>query len=397
MKEYRSPSRQTLASFQGKIFFSSFYGFFVNGGMALILGAVLPYMRISYQLDYLMLGVLISAHSIGSLGASFIAGVLPIYLGAKKSIVLLCSTGAIGFFLMATIGNYYFLILAFFLTGVNRGAVSNFSMTAVNQVATGEASISNILHGIFATGAFIAPFIAMGFSNIGKDGWKLAILLWGLLCFIELFIYASIKFPQNDITQKNKAKGKMDLGFFKNKFYITACGILFFYLCAEQALNGWVVTYFIESDILSANLAQAMSSLLWFVVLIGRLLMAYFSSRTKKSSLLLISGLGYFVFFVVLILSRNIVPVAIGIAGVGFCMSAFYPTTIASIGKILKEFPLALSFIMMISNIGAVIMPSIVGTVADHIGIIGGMSTVFVVVTMTLLFIIYNAYIYKDE
>ena len=397
MKSQTTSNREGLTHSQRSIFLGCFYSFFVNGGIALILGAILPYMKTSYELDYVIAGILLSAHSVGNLVSSFIAGIIPIYLGRRKSILLLCSAGAIAFVLMTITSNPYILVLAFFLTGINRGAVSNFNNSVVNEIATGKGSALNVLHSVFAIGAFVSPFIVMGFVSINKDGWKYAALLWALLCFIEFFTYGFMDIPNNKPIRKEKQGKKADFGFLKNKFFITACGILFFYLCAEQAVNGWLVTYFIESDILSSNLAQTMSSLLWLVILFGRILTAYLSSKVKKSKLMLINALGYVVFFVILLLSRSVVPVIIGIVGVGFCMSGLYPTTIASIGKILKDYPMGLSFLLMIAGLGSILMPSIVGAVADNIGIIGGMSTVIVAVVITLIFIIYNAYIYKDE
>lgn len=188
----------------------------------------------------------------------------------------------------------------------------------------------------------------------------------------------------------------MNLGFLKNKYYLAACGILFFYLCAEQAINGWLVTYFKDSGILVGGFATSMTSLLWIAILLGRLLNAYLSKTMKKSKLLLVNAFGYVAFFVILLVSRSLTPAAIGIVGAGFFMAGLYPTTISSIGKIIREYSIGLSFLLTFAGLGSIIMPSIIGTVADKIGIIGGMSTVIIAVVITLLLIIYNAYIHKD-
>ncbi len=375
------------------IYLGCFYSFFVNGGIALILGAILPYIKSSYELDYVIAGILLVANSVGNLIASFTGGIVPIYLGRRRSILLFCSAGVLGFVLMTITSNPFLLVMAFFLTGVNRGAVSNFNNTVINEIAKEKGAALNILHSVFAIGAFLSPFIAMAFVSRNADGWKYIAYIWALLCFFELFTYGFMNIPNNKPMAKEKKSKMSNLDFLKNKYYLTACAILFFYLCAEQAVNGWLVTYFIESGILSNDLAQTMASLLWLVILFGRLLTAYLSSKVKKSKLLLINALGYVVFFTVLLLSRSVVPVILGIVGVGFCMSGLYPTTVASIGKILKEYPIGLSFMMVFSGLGATLMPGIVGGVAEKIGILGGMSTVIVAVILTLFFIIYNAYI----
>lgn len=319
---------------------------------------------------------------------------MPIYLGKKKSILLFCSFGVIAFLMMIVTGNPILLLVAFFFTGLNRGAVSNFNNSVINDIATGKAWALNLLHSVFAIGAFISPFIALFFTRNNSNGWVYAALVLALMCFTELIVYGTMKIP-NPHPVKKEGKTKGDWGFLKNKYYLTACGILFFYLCAEQAINGWLVTYLKESGILSGTFAQSMASLLWIVILFGRLTSAYLSSKIKKSKLLLVSSLGYLVFFVLLLSGRSLTPVAIGIVGVGFCMAGLYPTTIASIGGIIKQYPLALSFLLTFAGLGAIIMPTIIGAVAESVGIIGGMSVIIVAVVITLFFIIYNAYIYK--
>jgi len=123
---------------------------------------------------------------------------------------------------------------------------------------------------------------------------------------------------------------------------------------------------------------------------------AYLSNKIKKSKLLLVNAFGYLIFFIILLLSRSLTLATIGIVGVGFFMAGLYPTTIASIGKILKTYPLALSFLLTFAGLGAILMPELIGAVADSIGIIGGMSIVIVAVVVTLLFIIYNSFIYRN-
>ncbi|MDD3429218.1 MAG: MFS transporter, partial [Oscillospiraceae bacterium] len=144
--------------------------------------------------------------------------------------------------------------------------------------------------------------------------------------------------------------------------------------------------------IMNANFAQTMSSLLWIVILVGRLSCAMLSKHIKKSKLLLFSGAGFAVCFVFLISARSLLPAALGIIGVGFFMAGLYPTTVADMGDTIKQYPLSMSFLLTFAGLGAIIMPSIVGTVADKIGIIGGMSCVVVAALLTFVSICINAY-----
>jgi len=383
-----------------KIFAGCFYTFFVNGIIALVLGAVLPYMKETYDLSYKVTGLLISFHSVGNLFSSYFAGVLPLHIGKRKSILLFTSFGVIAFALMLVSGNPAVLLLAFTMSGIARGAVSNFNNSIINEIATGKGWALNLLHSVFAIGAFIAPFLAMLFTRNNTDGWLYAVLIVAILCAVEVLVFGLMPIPNDKPIKKGdknpSKKAKTDWGFLKNKYYLTACGIMFSYMCAEQAVNGWLVTYFKDSGIMSGSWAQIMSSLLWIVILFGRLLYGYLSNHIEKSKILLAGSVGYLIFFVVLLLARTTSPVVLGIIGVGFFMSGIYPTTIASAGHVIKDYPMALSVMLLIAGVGSILMPSIIGAIADSIGIIGGMSAVIVAVIITVFFIFYNRYIYRN-
>ena len=381
-----------------KIFAGCFYTFFVNGIIALILGSILPYMRNTHELSYRVSGMLISFHSIGNLISSYVAGILPLHIGKRKSIVLFSSFAVIAFIIMMVTGNPILLIIAFTLTGLTRGAVSNFNNGMVNEIATGKGWALNLLHSVFAIGAFIAPFITMLFTRNNPDGWFYVVLVIAILCVIEVIVYGTMPITDDEVsTVKNKSskKIKIDWSFLKNKYYLTAVGILFTYLCAEQAFNGWLVTYFTDSGIMRDSVAQLMSSLLWIIILFGRLLYGYISNYIEKSKILLVGAIGYLIFMIFLIRARMITSVVIGIIGVGLFMSGIYPTTVASVGHITKKYPMALSVMLTIAGIGSILMPSIIGAIAESVGIIGGMSVVVVAVVVTFLFIAYNRYIYR--
>ena len=94
-------------------FFFTYGVFMINGMLALSIGSLLPYVKEARGLDYVFSGMLVSLHSVGNLLSSFIAGVLPVYLGRKKSILLFESLFAIAFGL-----------LLFGIPGIIKGPIS---------------------------------------------------------------------------------------------------------------------------------------------------------------------------------------------------------------------------------------------------------------------------------
>jgi fucose permease len=285
-------------------------------------------------------------------------------------------------------GNHnLFIAAAFFMTGLARGATSNFCNKAINELAPGKASILNGLHAMFAIGAFAFPLILIALTSANEANWIFAcyfmlimgILSWAMYYFIPL---------KNDGITKDSKQSDGGFGFFKEPLFYICTLTLFFYLCAEQGVIGWMITYFKDTELLPASLSQVTASVLWIMILAGRLLTAWASTRVHKERLLVCMGTGLVGFFFLLLFSKNTPMILIGIMGFGFSMSGIYPTTVSFTGALIQKYSLAWSFILTIASIGSIMMPSIIGTIAETAGIYYGMSSIVVVVLVDLVLII---------
>jgi FHS family glucose/mannose:H+ symporter-like MFS transporter len=363
-----------------------FFVFAVNGLYAMILGSFLPIISDEYGLNNTVSGALLSAHQVGNLIAGFIAGVLPLYLGRKKSIMFLCSFVIMGFLIMILTGNPVLLILGFLFTGLSRGSISNFNNTIVNEVSESSPVALNILHSIFAIGALSAPFLVILCTNIGgKNGWKIASVVIIVLATLSIYLFSKMKI---DDAAKEKEKVEISYEFLVDRFFLIAAGILFFYLSAEATINGWMVKYFIDSRIMSIEYAQKLAALLWLVILIGRLTCAFFGNKVSKKTLLLTTSIGTAGFYMLLLSSRNLIVITIAIMGLGFSMAGIYPTTISTIGKTIKAYPMSMGVILMVSGVGAIIMPIITGALSDAFGILAGMTAIVFAIILMIFFVI---------
>ena len=220
-------------------------------------------------------------------------------------------------------------------------------------------------------------------------------LIEAILIIISLLVVFFMNVPNNYPAKKDS--GLTDWSFVKNKYFLVATAILFTYLCAEQAINGWLVTYLKDSKVLSSEFSQIMTSVLWLVILVGRLITAILSTKVKKQYLLLGTGIGYIIFALILLFIHQSLITSIGVIGVGLSMAGIYATTISGVGEVLKKYPAALSILLTVGGLGATIMPSIVGAVAGKIGIEGGMGVIILAVCLNLFFIIFNIHIRKND
>ena len=360
-------------------FVSCYAAFIFNGILALTVGTLLPYIRDSYSLSYAFSGLLVSMHSMGNLFASFTAGILPIWLGRRRSIILFSSCYTIAFTLILLSSHPTVLAIAFFMSGMCRGAVSNFNNAEITMLAPGQGWALNALHASFAVGAFVAPMLVLLCTQV-FGSWKLMCSLLVFFGILEVLIFVFIPLSVDRLDKTSKGK---DFGFLRRQTFWLTVLTLFFYLCAEQGVIGWMVTYFKDTGIMSAAYAQSMASVLWVLILAGRLTSAWLCTRVHPGRLLVAMGSGMVLFFLIVLMGQTLPVITFGIAGFGFSMAGLYPTRVSMTSDLMKEYPMSWSFILSFASLGSIIMPSIIGTVAETAGLQMGISTILLAVIAT--------------
>lgn len=399
-------------------FLFSYITFMLNGMLALSIGSLLPFIREARGLEYAFCGLLVSLHSVGNLLSSFFAGALAVKIGRKRSILLFNACYAVSYLLILSGGNAASLASAFLLTGMARGATSNFSNMTINNLAPGQAWILNGLHAMFSIGAFLFPILLTVLTTGSAGRWWMAcafMLVMGVLSWILYSVMPVDEVLQPDEKEgkagwgnkRNKGKNQEDsrknpgnstMSFFREPMFVLCTATLFFYLCVEQGVIGWLVTYFKDTGLLNASLSQIMASVQWLMILAGRLTTAYLSTRRDKTKLLRIMGVGLILFFIVLITGRTTPQIVIGIMGFGYSMAGIYPTTVSFAGKLIQKYPLSWSFMLTMASMGSILMPSVIGGIAESAGIFYGMSSIVVVIMIDMALIIgLTAYMKRRE
>lgn len=379
-----------------KQLYFTYLAFMLNGVLALSIGSLLPFIRESRGLNYAFAGMIVSLHSVGNLFSGFAAGALPAVIGRKKSILLFNACFALAYVLIIFGSGNFCLALAFFMTGLARGASSNFGNAVVNNLAPGKAAYLNGLHAMFSIGAFSFPVFLTVLTRRSADRWIYAcyfMVAAGILSWILYFLI-----PIESEKEAKKESGGSNFGFFREPVFYLCTLTLFFYLCAEQGVIGWLITYFVDTGLLGDTLSQLMASALWIMMLTGRLMTAWLSEKVRKERLLLLMGFGFVFSFFWLLLSRSTPMIVLGIMGFGYSMAGIYPTTVSFSGRLIRKYSIAWSFILTIASFGSVLMPMVIGRIAQQAGIAYGMSSVAVVVMIDLALITaLNLYIKRQS
>ncbi len=388
-------SRRTLL-------YACFYAFFCNGMIALTQGSMMPDMKAAYGLTDTMGGLMLSAHSIGNLVAGFLSGVVGVYLGRKKTVVMLSSLAFIGMFLIAVQGVPGLLFFAFILTGVGRGSVSNFNNGTVNAITGGNAAASNLLHAVFAVGAIVSPMAFLLLRN--AVSWQAGVLLVVACGAISVLNLTRVTVPDDKPAKKSGAGRSGGFGFMREPAFLVLAGMMLFYLCSEYAINGWLVSYIQHKDALLQNFgvtgealdaavraySQTMATLLWTVILVGRLTCAWLSKRIAPKKLMLICSALEAGCFAVLLFSSTIPAVTVSVAGLGFFMSGICPMIYADAAEYTNAYPMATGILLSFGSAGGIAMPTVVGALADSYGFSGGMLAILVAIALLVVFAALN-------
>ncbi len=374
---------------QNRLIACTLFAFGVSGASANLMGNLMPFLRELYGINYQHAGFLMSLPSWGNLISIFLAGYLPTYIGRRKTVLSMSMWMFVAFLIVATgFGGAMMLTPACLMIGIARGSNTNFSNTMMSTLPGKRSAVGyNLLHAAFAVGAVLSPIALILCTRNNAGGWRIMTAGIVALCLTQLLVYSRMPLPRENITKSIKS---VDKSFLKNKSFWLGTAILFFYVSAEYAITNWLVTYFKDTGVLSAEVSQLMSSLLWVVIFVGRMIGASIVGKISRKVILVVDGVGLLAFFLLVFFSRTQLPIFIGIMGVGLFMATIYTNALAMGTASIKGNDLGVSNMILIGSTGGVITPALVGMVAESAGIQVGMGVVVAVTVLLLATIVFS-------
>ena len=363
-----------------KLFAPCYFAFFVNGAMVLLVGSILPYIIEEANINFSTAGGFLSAFAIGNLLASFINPFLSGLLGRKTTTLILCSFIPISFFALTFIPPVFVIYLLFVLAGIGRGSVSIINNAVVNDNSDGNPAALNLLHMVFAIGAFLAPFLTSLYVELGLN-WRYIVYTIVVASALSVLGYCFIKIENKKSDKSHSSSSKSEeTNFWKSPVFYSCGLLLFLYLGLENCVNGWFVTYFKNMNIMSPSYATNLVSITWIMVMLGRLLTAKLSTIIDKNRLIFCYCIATALFFLLLISTKNLTIITVAIAGLGFFFAGIYPTDVSCAGSVLKGSTTGMSMFLAMAALGGIITPQLIGIVADSIGM-----------TAAILILLFNA------
>ena len=348
---------------------TGFLTFFFSGICAISAGVVVSLLQERYGFAYGMTGTLLSLMSIGNLIAGFLVGVLPGALGMKRSVLLLAIGYAVGYSLMGLTGAVAVLALAFFLVGIAKGSVMNTCTILVSDNSANRTRGMNLMHSCYACGALLCPFLIAAAARVST---ALAVFLLAVLGLMLWLVYGFT--PLGGGSQKTaRTKEVIDWSFLHAPRFWLLTGLLFCQNAAEQSVTGWMVTYFKGSGIIAGSLAAYTVTVMWGATLVARLLIAFvFPFKNPRKAMVGMSVLCTF-FYVLLVRADTQGMAIVLLFAFAFSMAGLNPTAVASAGRMTSV--TSMGIMLPAASSGAILMPWIIGIVAEKAGLAAGMAS----------------------
>ena len=339
---------------------------------------VLPLLREKYALPYDVAGMLLAFLSVGNLIASLLSGILPRYLGIRKTAILFTSGMLLGYGLMAVTGVPAVIMLAFLLVGLAQGSGINNATVVDGNAAADRTRAVNLVNAMFALGGLSSPLIYMAAGRL--PFWQAPVAVLGALGGIFWLLY----WTMNLSSEKLVGSKAEDMSFLKKRRFWYSTALLFGQQCADIGVTNWLVTYFKDQGILTGVLGELTVTVLFAGILLGRLAIGFFLPETSRfRSLVLMSGVTL-VAYLLLLGVNNGVTALVFLFLYGLGISGVYPTAIAQANKSMSN--ATVGVMLPIAGIGAILMPYIIGAVAQQVGIHGGMMCAAASMALMLVF-----------
>lgn len=391
---------------------AGFILFFLSGICAISSGVVVSILRDSYDLSFSSTGTLLSIMSAGNIVASFLAGVLPAKIGAKKAVLLLTIGYFLGYLLCAFTGIFGLLAIAFLIIGLAKGSAITNCNVLVSTNAIERTRAMNVLHACYAAGALLCPFLIQAFLGIDAHAPMIGIALAGLLMWF-LFLVTKLPDERTSASTTSSASANADghhadgiaatsttaphsaststcadhtasttsdtrdgsdgtFAFLRDSTFWILTALVFCQNAAEQSVNGWLVTYFKSEQILSGTLANYTVSIMWGSTLIARLLIAFVFPVKNLYKTLSIMGLGLTVLYAILVQMHTPVAASIALFLFAFAMAGVNPLALAGVGQMTS--PASMGTLLSAATCGAILMPYIIGRIGDAVSLQAGMA-----------------------
>jgi fucose permease len=251
--------------------FGVLFGVFTLFGTSMtIVGATLPRILADFHWDYVTAGAVIAAGAVAYFLSAFAAGSLVKLWGPKVTILTGLALDIVGLSFFGAVADPVTNFLLSFLIGLGQGCFEvavNWSALRIDTFKTGRPM--NIMHGAFAVGAIVGPFVLGILMGAGGE-WTLLYrgmaVLFGVLALVLLWVPMALTAEPEPEGAADQPRVRLSV----SPAYWLAFFALFLYVGVELGVSNWVAEYFVQVFRFAPASSSFLVSLFWAGVLAGR-------------------------------------------------------------------------------------------------------------------------------
>ncbi len=349
------------------VFRAACLGMLLFGIGLIMLGSILPDLRLKHSLDAVEAGTLFSILPVGIILGSLLFGPVCDRYGYRTLLAVSALLMFAGFEGLAFTNTSWILTLSVFLFGVGGGAINGATNAVVADISTtGKGADLSILGVFFGIGALGMPLLL---SLLKKSvQFETIVAGTGLLALFAAILFAIVRFPA--AKQAEGISMKQVGGLFRDATLLLIAFFLFFQSAFEGLINNWTTTYLIERA--DAGQQAALMGLSAYVagMTVMRLLIGSVLRNMSERSLLYMSFAITLAALLLFGLSRSVVPAATGLFILGSGLAAGFPTMLGLVGNRYPNLSgTAFSFVLVIALLGNMLVNYTMGLVAETRGI----------------------------
>lgn len=349
------------------IFWSACLGMLLFGIGLIMLGAVLPDLRVRHSLDAVEAGTLFSILPIGIIAGSLLFGPVCDKYGYRTLLAISALLMFAGFEGLAFTHTSWILTVSVFLFGLGGGAINGATNAVVADISTtGKGANLSLLGVFFGIGALGMPLLLSVLRH--SFDFEAIVSATGFLALAAAILFLIVKFPP--AKQEEGISMKQVMALVKDLTLVMIAFFLFFQSAIEGLINNWTTTYLI--DRVSAPQNAALMGLSAYIagMTVMRLLIGSLFRKMQESRLLYLSFGITLVALVIFRMSDSIMPAAAGLFLVGAGLAAGFPTMLGLVGNRYPHLSgTAFSFVLVIALLGNMIVNYSMGLVAENYGI----------------------------
>lgn len=303
------------------------------------------------------------------------AGLFISHFGYRRGVVFGLLLYGLGSMLFIP-GQYYLSFNLFLFALFVIGCGLTFLETAVNPYATElgakdtAASRLNFAQSFNGLGCICAPVLTglLLFSEDGQSGTgnvALPYVCMGVVVLLVALVFSRIRLPEIEHREEVDDKGNR-IGLWSHKLFVFGLIALFSYEVGEISINSFFINYVVEQGWMNARDASWVLSFGGLgLFMMGRFTGSWIMGRVRAERMLLVCATGTVVTTSLVLLDVGMVSLVALLCGYAF-EAIMFPTIFAlSLRGLGRHTKRASSFLMM-SPVGGVVGPLLMGVVADH-------------------------------